>query len=255
MRSQAAKYGVKFRLGHVETLVKPRDSFLLSLSENDVLSAKSVLLATGVHNHRPIMSDSEHDSAVERGLLRYCPVCDAYEITGRRIGVIGTGDKGVNESVFLRSFTDDITLMSPAEGHDLSPEHRARLDAFGIKTISGPIAGYEYDEDFIIVTTGKGKVSFNSVYAALGSDVRSELTEMLGAKRTEEGCVIVDRHQRTNIPGLYAAGDVVLGLDQISHAMGQASVAATAIRNDLFETSLGGADTYPSDLKRSAMSR
>jgi thioredoxin reductase (NADPH) len=56
---------------------------------------------------------------------------------------------------------------------------------------------------------------------------------MLGAKLTAAGCVFVDRHQRTTVPGLYAAGDVVLGLDQISSAMGQASVAATTIRNDL----------------------
>jgi thioredoxin reductase (NADPH) len=48
-----------------------------------------------------------------------------------------------------------------------------------------------------------------------------------------EGCITVDSHQRTDIAGLYAAGDVVVGLDQISHAMGQAGVAATTIRNDL----------------------
>lgn len=50
---------------------------------------------------------------------------------------------------------------------------------------------------------------------------------------SDEGCLIVDAHQRTNVPGLYAAGDVVLGLDQISHAMGEGGVAATTIRNDL----------------------
>jgi thioredoxin reductase (NADPH) len=55
----------------------------------------------------------------------------------------------------------------------------------------------------------------------------------VGAAVTEEGCIKVDRHQRTSIVGLYAAGDVVIGLDQISHAMGEAGVAATTIRNDL----------------------
>ena len=47
------------------------------------------------------------------------------------------------------------------------------------------------------------------------------------------GCIIVDAHQRTSVTGAYAAGDVVLGLDQISHAMGEGGVAATTIRNDL----------------------
>jgi thioredoxin reductase (NADPH) len=56
---------------------------------------------------------------------------------------------------------------------------------------------------------------------------------MLGAQTTDDGCIIVDTHQRTSVAGLYAAGDVVRGLDQISHAMGEASVAASTIRNDL----------------------
>jgi len=64
------------------------------------------------------------------------------------------------------------------------------------------------------------------------------LATMLGAEGTEDGCLVVDAHQRTTVAGLYAAGDVAKGLDQISHAMGQAGVAATTIRNDLASASL-----------------
>ena len=67
----------------------------------------------------------------------------------------------------------------------------------------------------------------------MGSVIRSELAVTLGADASDEGCLVVDAHQRTTVPGLYAAGDVTKGLDQISHAMGEAGVAATAIRNDL----------------------
>ena len=56
---------------------------------------------------------------------------------------------------------------------------------------------------------------------------------MVGAKIADDGCFLCDDHQRTSVPGLYAAGDVVHGLDQISHAMGEGGVAATTIRNDL----------------------
>ena len=61
---------------------------------------------------------------------------------------------------------------------------------------------------------------------------------MVGATLNDMGCIKVDAHQRTNVPGLYAAGDVVIGLDQISHAMGEGGVAATTIRNDLAEVRL-----------------
>ena len=66
-------------------------------------------------------------------------------------------------------------------------------------------------------------------------DIRLEQSGRgIGAALIDEtGCILVDRHQRTNVPGVYAAGDVVLGLDQISHAMGEGGVAATTIRNDL----------------------
>ena len=57
---------------------------------------------------------------------------------------------------------------------------------------------------------------------------------MVGADLSNDSCIKVDSHQRTNVAGLYAAGDVVIGLDQISHAMGEGGVAATTIRNDLF---------------------
>jgi thioredoxin reductase (NADPH) len=69
----------------------------------------------------------------------------------------------------------------------------------------------------------------------MGSDVHSGLAAGLGADLTADGCIKVDHHQRTTVPGLYAAGDAVLGLDQISHAMDEAGVAATAVRNSLAE--------------------
>ena len=65
--------------------------------------------------------------------------------------------------------------------------------------------------------------------------IRSELAVSLGADASIDGCLVVDDHQRTSVPGLYAAGDVVKGLDQISHAMGEGGVAAVTIRNDMAE--------------------
>lgn len=59
------------------------------------------------------------------------------------------------------------------------------------------------------------------------------LADPLGAALSEEGCLIVDAHQRTNVAGLYAAGEVALGQDQIGNAIGEGGVAATTIRNDL----------------------
>ena len=70
-----------------------------------------MLLATGVTNRRPPMDMELHDDAMARGLIRYCPICDGYEVTDKKVAVIGTGERGAAEARFLRSYTADLTLV------------------------------------------------------------------------------------------------------------------------------------------------
>ena len=235
MREQAEKYGALREEVRAERIEPQEGSFVIETSSGRV-EARTVLLATGVFNrHPPGMKDALHDEALERGLLRYCPICDGYEVTEKRVGVIGTSDHGMKEAIFLRGFTDDVTLISPDAEHDLDQECLNKLDRHDVKRVEGPCGDYALEEGSIAVTVADGTLSFDSVYPALGSIIRSDLAVGAGAKATEEGCLEVDDHMRTSVPGLFAAGDVVLGLDQISHAMGQAGVAATTIRNELAE--------------------
>jgi thioredoxin reductase (NADPH) len=168
-----------------------------------------------------------------RGLLRYCPICDGYEITDLPVAVIGTAERGVNEAEFVRSYTKAVTLIAPAGAHELTSAQRLRLDRAEIQRLDGLCLGFALLEKTLEVTVPGNRIEFASVYPALGSDIHSQLAVELGAAVTQEGCLEVDEHQRTTISGFYAAGDVVLGLNQISHAIGEAAVASTAIRNDL----------------------
>jgi thioredoxin reductase (NADPH) len=236
MRAQAAKYGAPVTPGAVMRLERTEDGrFRAELDGGETVFARSVLLATGVVNKRPRIADDVHAEALLRGLLRYCPICDGYEVTDRKVGVIGTGSHGVKEAIFLRSFTADVTLISPEAEHALDDDENARLEALGVVRLQGPCEPLRINGDHIIVPTPEGPLAFDSVYPALGSDIRSRLAVELGADAGDDGCMHVDDHQRTTIAGLYAAGDVVIGLDQISHAMGAAGVAATTMRNDLAE--------------------
>ena len=149
--------------------------------------------------------------------------------------MLGTGDHGMREALFLRGYTRDVTLIAHDGEHDLSEACRTELSDAGIERVDGPCAPMRIDGDAMLVETARGVRRFDSVYPALGSRIRSQLAVAAGAKATDEGCLEVDRHQRTSVTGLFAAGDVVLGLDQISNAMGQAGVAATTIRNWLDE--------------------
>ena len=234
MRVQAQKYGTKIQTEHVTRIERDEDSGLFTATwGSGCVTARSVLLATGVTNRRPPMDEKLHDEALAAGLIRYCPVCDGFEITDKKVGVIGSGRGGVDEAIFLRSFTADVTLIAADKAVGITAEDKARLEEAGIATVDGPAEGVAAMEGCITIDTAEGHFTFDSVYPALGSDAHTQLAEMLNAKLSGDCCVIVDSHQRSSVPGLYAAGDIVLGLDQISHAMGEGGVASTTIRNDL----------------------
>ena len=232
MREQAQRYGARIERDYVTRLDKTENGFCATWGSGS-FEAKTVLLATGVKNRRPTMDEELHDDALARGLIRYCPICDGYEVTDKKIGVIGTDSRGVAEAIFLRGFTSDVTLIAPDKALSLNQEDQEQLKGAGIDCVDGPAQAVAISDSCIVVDTAEGHYTFDSVYPALGSDTHVQLAEQVGARLNEQGCIGVDAHQRTNVPGLYAAGDVVIGLDQISHAMGEGGVAATTIRNDL----------------------
>lgn len=232
MQQQAERFGAVREEATVTAIEPDGDGFVVRVG-NRGARARSVLLATGVVNNRPEMHVDLHSEALARGLLRYCPICDGYEVTDKRVGVIGKGSHGMKEALFLRGYTRDVTLISPDGGLDLDEACEAALDEAGVGRVTGPCGGYAIEGDRFAFDTANGRMSFDSVYPAMGSVIRSDLAIAAGARASEEGCLEVDDHQRTSVPGLFAAGDVVKGLDQISHAMGEAGVAATTIRNML----------------------
>lgn len=232
MREQARAYGATVLADAVATVAHGEPGFVARCGLQE-FPCRTILLATGVVNRRPTMMDHAiHDEALATGRLRYCPICDGYEVTDMPVAVLGTGQRGCDEAVFLRSYTSSVTLAAPEQGHNLSNSQLQTLSDAGI-AIAGRVSAIRLAQDGIILDVPGGTRTFVSLYPALGTDIRSELARQIGARCSEEGCLTVDSHQRTSVPGLYAAGDVVLGLDQISHAMGEGGVAATTIRNDL----------------------
>jgi thioredoxin reductase (NADPH) len=232
MKEQAQHYGTRIVEDYVTRLDQEGELFSATWGSGSA-TAKTVLLATGVTNRRPPMDEELHDDALARGLIRYCPICDGYEVTDKKVGVIGSDSHGVAEALFLRSYTPDVTLVAPHAELDLPAEDHDKLKAAGVEMVDGPAEAVAITGNCIVVDTAEGHFTFDSVYPALGTDTHTQLAEMVGARLGDDGCIGVDAHMRTSVPGVYAAGDVVIGLDQISHAMGEGGVAATTIRNDL----------------------
>lgn len=232
MGEQARQFGAMMEPGNVTGIARHGGDWLLDIDGRTLL-ARTVLLATGVDNSHPDIPQAMHDAALTSGQLRYCPICDAYEASGQRIAVVGAQSHGVAEALFLRRYSDRVTLYAK-EHCELHEKDRDDLAAAGVDWDPRPVARYEFGETGVRLHLAGGAVAeADTLYPALGSDPNVELVGRLGIRLDEAGCVQTDAHQRLGLQGLYAAGDVVAGLDQISVAMGHAAVAATAIHNDL----------------------
>lgn len=237
-REHLARYGSSVMRATVKALRRAEDSFVAVIEAADEgeprreFRARRVLLATGAEDVEPDFPDLP--DAVRRGLVRYCPICDGHEARGRRVAVIGHGEGGLGEAVFMaRTYSGDVTLLTLGRDLDLDARQHERVTRHGIKVIREPVRSLEIEGEHITLlhTADGAEYRFEVLYSALGLKMRSELALALGADQDGTGALIVDEHNRTTVPGLYAAGGVVRGLDQIVVAMGHGAVAATAIHN------------------------
>ncbi len=231
MRDQAEEYGAVIEAGSVETLRKDADGYIARLNGRD-LRVRAVILATGVVDHHPDLPGVEN--AIRRSLVRICPICDGYEAQDKAVAIIGHDDKGVREAAFLRTYTDRVTLIHIGPPEALT--ERAALARLGVTLVETAIENVEIEGDRVTALGWGGALkTFDMVYSALGTSPNASLAETLGAETGGDGRLVVDPHQQTTVPGLYAAGDVVRGLNQIAVATAEAAVAATALHNALRE--------------------
>jgi thioredoxin reductase (NADPH) len=228
MRQQLGDLGTTITKGVVSSLVKANGSFQAVCSSGEVILVPKVVLAAGIVDKHPAM-DGWRD-AVAEGLLRYCPVCDAYEAEGKKIAVLGNGQHASAKALFLRSYSADVTLV-PFE--EVPSQGRRELAEAGI-IVSVPIQNMERSGGQLRVTGVNGlSTHFDVVYPSMGAEVRSQLAVSLGAAHTEAGLLKVDDKQRSTVEDLYGIGDVVSDLHQVSVAVGHAAVAACHIHNTL----------------------
>lgn len=231
MTDQAMEYGTVIESGRVESLAQDEKGFFARLNGREV-RFRAVLLATGVIDHHPQLPGVEH--AIERSLVRICPICDGYEAIDKAVAVIGKDSTGAREAAFLRTYSDRVTLIHIGPAEALGD--RAELKRLGIEVIRASIDDVQLEGDRVMAFGWGDTIrTFDLVYSALGTSPNAALARSLGAQLSEDGRLMVDAHQATSVKGLYAAGDVVRGLNQIAIAGAEAAVAATAIHNDLRE--------------------
>lgn len=236
MTRQAGQYGARLVEGKLDRAERVGGGFVLHAADGRRWQTRSLILATGIKLHQVDMPHDLHEAAIRAGVLRYCPICDGFEYRDKRIVVVGCDEQGAAEALFMRHFSANITLV-PRAYSELDDATRAALKRAGITVIERRIARYAPgSEAMVIHLEGLAEpLSFELMVPGLGVTPRSELAGQLGVGINDKGCCDENALFDSGVPGLWVAGDVLEGLDQVSAAIGHGAIAATKAHNWLRE--------------------
>jgi thioredoxin reductase (NADPH) len=229
-RTHAQKYGATIVETRITTLRKQDDDFFASVGERE-WRARHAILATGVVDRVPDMANVE--DAIHGGVVRLCAVCDGYEARDEAIGVLASAADALDHAEYLRTFSRRVAALVTDAPGGVDRALRERAERAGIAVYPAParlsLSGNGCRADF----ANGDPLHLDTLYPVLGADAQSGLGRALGARIDDGGELQVDKRMHTSVNGLYAIGDVVSGLNQISVAVGHAALAASTVHRRL----------------------
>lgn len=236
LREQAQKVGGEAIEHFAEQVQGSDNNFIIHLDAGATLRARKLILCMGVKDRAPDIPGVEE---YEGDFLRYCPICDGYEHTDKRLGLLGLGPAVARHALFLRTFSPHISVFLHGKSPESLENYASVLERKNVAIHGARVAGFETSDgqsahracDSMLADGSRHKLDV--LYSALGCNVQLAPVQHLGLKVDQEGYVITDGAQKTSVPGIYAAGDITSQLNQISIAFGQAAVAAINVHNEL----------------------
>jgi thioredoxin reductase len=223
--------GVERIAGEATTATCVEDGFVVRLRGRRRLNGRTLLLATGVVDRLPDLPGFAEHYGVS---VHHCPYCDAYPWRDRKLAAYGAGRKAAGLAIALRQWSASVVAIV-ADGAMLGASAREKLEANGIAIIRSDIARLEGVKGRlrrIVLANGEVRrcdaMFFNTEQAQ-----RSPLPVALGCEMTRKGGVRVDRRGRTNVQGLYVAGDALRDVQFVVTAAADGAAAALAMDDEL----------------------
>ena len=235
MVSHALEY-VKIFPGEEAMEIAPGEPITVTTNRRRFKS-KTVLLATGAA-HRRLNAPGENRLSGHG--VSYCSTCDGPLFKGKKVIMAGGGDSAVTEALHLKNIGVDVTIIHRRDKLRAQDHLIKNLEANDIPVIYNTeikeIKGGSRVEKLELLNNSTGKTSTmnaDGVFISIGYSPSVELAKAIGAELTDDGYIRHDSRHRTNIRGIYSAGDVEGGYKQIVTAAGHGSEAALAIFEDL----------------------
>ena len=213
IRSHAEVYPSYIEIGTVKDLIKDEQDFFYIITDKKTFLAKSVLIATGMKERE--LEVPGHDELRNKG-VSYCALCDAPLFKGKEVSVVGGSDAAAKEALLLAKYCSKVYLIYRKEKIRPEPVNARRIEKepkidvitkTNVTEILGSerVTGVKLDNPY----NGSDTLSMDGIFIAIGGIPYSELAVKNGVKVNEKGEIIIDRSSRTNVPGIFAAGDVV----------------------------------------------
>jgi thioredoxin reductase (NADPH) len=222
---QAERFGARLACERVLAVHMNDDGGFHVVTDKSEYEAKAVVIAAGVARVRPgIANIADYEG---KG-VSYCVSCDGFFFRGRKVVVVGEGNYAANQALELTNFTKDIAIHTQGKETAMGDGFAAKLEAAGIPVSAAKIVRLTGEPAMTAaVLEDGGEVAAEGLFVAMGQASALDFAKTLGV--TTRGAFIeADAEQKTNVPGVFAAGDCVGHFMQISVAVGEGAKAGRA---------------------------
>jgi len=214
-----------------------RDADFIIRTDRGEYRAKTIILGTGSeHRHLNIPGEEEFSG---RG-VSYCSTCDGFFFRNKKVLVIGGGNTAVGDAIYLKGIGCDVSLVHRRDSLRAEKALQDRLFSLDIPVIWDSELTEIYGESKVTGVKIRNRKSgeirdapADAIFVSVGEDPNNQLAKMLGVNLADDGYVIIDRFSRTNVPGVYAAGDLTGGVKQIITAAAEGASAALSAYEDI----------------------
>jgi thioredoxin reductase len=226
---------VESRADRVTEITPTRDQFAVACADGFTLTARKVLLTTGLTDEVPQIEGIEQ---LYGRSVHHCPYCDGFEHRDQPLAVYGAGDKGAGLALMMKQWSSDVILCTDGAS-DVSSTMQSRLKQHDIAIWAQRIARLEGTEDGVlqrIHLQGGNVLDRTAIFFTTGCQQTSDLSAALGCARDKKGGIVTDPvTEESSVRGVYVAGDASRDVLLVAVAIAEGAKAGVAINRALLQ--------------------